>query len=531
MSYTCNLFTPAERVACNPNPCSHNGVCTDIGDNLFSCNCDGTGYTGPECNVLLINTPDIPALAVNSPVDISFSSQPDTDFTLMIKVDDSKSIKVVPLNVTFSQRLTNQNVSITASNPGLYKIEYEVSDNSLNYQPIPPVTVLVSNNDSGLSDYFDRHRLEHGLLEPGCCAASETELELEFRCPANGNKLVLQSTCGWVTKRKDLPHTSGIIFSQYDGFDMPIAIAGAKFEPLGTSINLQSLNKFEFQSGCVSCSTGSVGRVSRQSCQAERISINDIQKFLRHESLAHTYLSQSMSLVPKWFRLKAVPSNRSYDAHSYMVNLVHPSELLQFQECNELATLNNDLHSLMVYAGSIEAKLNGEKIQLKSNDYSSMCFAVDLCKGIFSPLHLTIPSTAHSMIETFDFMQDLKDKGWDIIISYLIISNSSILDNVPHYSYWNGKEFYSPDLPIPYMVTKVSFNKNLSKNNVIEANWKFLGNITWLYEDFNDVSTIYHIPCLYINSKKGLSQMWQNTAFKNHSRDIASYATKTTFTE
>ena len=472
-------------------------MCTDIGGNMFLCDCVGTGYTGLQCNVLLINKADIPPLSVNSPVDVLFSSQPDSDFTLRIKVDDRNSVKVVPSSVTFSQQLTSQNISIVASTPGLYKIEFEVNDNSLNYQPIPPITVLVSNDDSGQSDYFDRHELERGLLQSGCCEASETQLRLQFRCPSDGNELVLKSTCGWVTKQ--LPQTVGIIFSEYDDFDMPVAIAGAKFQTTATTINLQSLNTFEFQSGCIACTIGSVGHVFGPSCQAERISINDIQKFLTHESLAHTYLSQSMSLIPEWFRLKTLLSNRSHDVYSYMVDLVYPNDMGRFQDCSELTALNNDLYSVMLYAGSLEVKLNEEKMQIMSDDYTSMCFAVDLCKGVSSPLYITIPSSVHSTIETFDFMQDFKVKGWEIIISYLVISNSSILDEVPHHNYWNGSQLYSPILSTPHMVTKVSFNKSLSNDNDIDsdikADWSFLGNITWLYEDFDNVSKFMFAKC------------------------------------
>ncbi len=34
---------------CNPNPCFNNVPCTDgIGD--YTCNCDGTGYRGKNCD-------------------------------------------------------------------------------------------------------------------------------------------------------------------------------------------------------------------------------------------------------------------------------------------------------------------------------------------------------------------------------------------------------------------------------------------------------------------------------------------------
>ncbi len=36
---------------CSPNPCKNSGVCSDDGIS-FSCNCDGTGYTGDTCETI-----------------------------------------------------------------------------------------------------------------------------------------------------------------------------------------------------------------------------------------------------------------------------------------------------------------------------------------------------------------------------------------------------------------------------------------------------------------------------------------------
>jgi len=492
----CYLFYFLERQACNPNPCNHNGKCTDTGGSMFVCNCDGTGYTGPKCNTLLINTPDIPTLTVNAPMEFSLSAQPVDDFTLSIEVDDRKSIKVEPSSLTFSQQLTNQNISITASSPGLYKIEYQVGDDSLNYIPVPSVTILVSDDDSGQSNYFDRHGIERGLLQSGCCKASESQLKLQFRCPFDDNKLILRSTCGWETKLD--PQTTGIIFSYYDGFDMPIAIAGAKFKSQESNFHLRSINAFEFQSGCIPCNFGIIGNVDETTC-AERISVNDIQKFLKFESLAHTYLHQSMSLIPDWVRLKPVMSNRSHDEHSYMVDLVHSDNLVKMQDCNELSALSNGLHSVMIFTGSLNVTLNRVTKNLESSNYLGICFATNLCKGVTSPLYISIPNHIHtiSLIEEFDFMHNLKSKGWDIIIKSLVISKNSVVTDFPQHIYWNGSHNFSPVLSALYssnMVTRVSFNKTFSDNNDnLKADWSFVGSITWVYTDFDRVSQIHYI--------------------------------------
>ena len=63
-----------------------------------------------------------------------------------------------------------------------------------------------------------------------------------------------------------------------------------------------------------------------------------------------------------------------------------------------------------------------------------------------SPLYITIPNNAQSVLESFQFMQDLKGKGWTTYISSLAISNSTI-DVEPHSksSYWNGIQYFQPD--------------------------------------------------------------------------------------
>lgn len=43
-----NLFLPLS-VRCVPNPCEHSGRCSQTWD-TFSCNCNGTGYTGATCH-------------------------------------------------------------------------------------------------------------------------------------------------------------------------------------------------------------------------------------------------------------------------------------------------------------------------------------------------------------------------------------------------------------------------------------------------------------------------------------------------
>ena len=479
------MYHITERELCFPNPCEHDGICSTTEDNSFVCNCDGTGYTGEICDVLLINTPDISGLMVNSPLNFSLFSQPDRTFVLELVPDNKDVIIIEPSSVMFSQMLTEHNISMTATQPGLYKLEYKVKDDSLNYQPIPPATILVSDNDTGTS-YCEERNITCGLIQPGCCPASETLLDLEFKCPSSDNELLLTSTCGWVTK--GTKHSAGVIFSSIDGFNMPVAIAGAQFFPQTTHIDLQGLTTFEFNHGCVLCAGNS-------NCQIERLSVNLVQDFLKYDSLAFTYLYQSMQLTPSWLKLQVLPSDRIHDFRSYLVYLVYSDALNRVQECNGLNALTDGLYSILVYTGSLEVMLDEEMRQYKSNG-STICFATNLCEGSNSPLYISIPDDAHEVLDSFSFMSDLRSKGWNIIINNVILSDVNIilpLDEAVQYSYWDGMDYFSPNLQNPNIITEAEFIKSFSGDTGIQASWKFSGNVQLFHDDFNDVCASIHV--------------------------------------
>ena len=125
------LFS-TEKQLCYPNPCKHNGTCIETEEGTFACECDGVGYTGKTCEVLLIDVPEFSALAVNSPIEVPFSSYPDRDFVLYLEPDDRDSLKVRPKSMMFSQTHTHYNVTVRAKKPGRYILKYTVKDKTLN---------------------------------------------------------------------------------------------------------------------------------------------------------------------------------------------------------------------------------------------------------------------------------------------------------------------------------------------------------------------------------------------------------------
>ena len=481
-----HYYITTERELCFPNPCEHNGSCSIIEENTYVCDCDGTRYTGETCNVLLIDTPDLSGLTANAPTSVTFSAYSDREFELMLISDD---LVIEPSVLLFSQMQTQHNVSITATQPGLYTLGYEIPDDTLNYHPIPSVSILVTDETN--TSYCEERNITCGLMQSGCCSANEAQLDLDFKCPSNDNKLLLKSTCGWVSERNSIPlHSTGIIFSSIDGFDMPVAIAGARFFPQPSQIYLDNINRMQFSSGCTVC-------VADGNCETERLSVNTVQEFLTYDALAFTYLHQSMELIPRWLTLQVLQSERILDFRSYVVQLYYSNALSEVQGC-KLTSLTDGLYSVLVYTGNLEIML--ETTQYVSNE-SSVCFAVNLCEGSASPLYVDMSDVPQKVPDQFEFMRDLRSRGWDVIIKNIIISDTNsipdpVSDQTSQYSYWNGIEHFSPNLQNPNMITEVEFTKSFMGDTGIEAIWSFYGDVYWYHKDFNGVHTI----CLLSNT-------------------------------
>ena len=452
-----------------------------IDETAFACDCDGVGYTGETCDILLINAPEFSALTVNSPIKFSMSSSPDREFTLELISDDRKSLKVIPSSMKFSQTLTHYNITVKAKKPGKYTLIYKVSDQTLRYQPILPATILVTNGTVEKSNYFDKYGVKLGILKPGCCS-SETLFNIQ--CPSSKDSpLFLKSTCGWT--EKGTFHSPGIIFSSDNSFDMPIAIAGAKIRQRKSDIDLLSLSKEEFENDCIACNDGN--------CDVIPVSLNNVQSFLYHESLTSTYFYYSSKLIPKWLKLNAIPSNRTHDIHSYTVDLVSSDYLKTIAECLKFTTVSDGLYSVMLYSGSLRAKVAKELVQFQSNGSSVFCFAVNLCKGSSSPLYIAIPDKSQDVLQSVEFIRDLKIKGWTITVNSLVMSDSQIStsETVKPILYWNGKEFFTSHRQQPNIITSVDFNKHFSSNDTMQASWNFTGDVFWFHDNINKV-------CIYV---------------------------------
>ena len=204
------------------------------------------------------------------------------------------------------------NFTFTSKRSGRFLLNYRLSGESAsNFMQLQPSSVIVIDNQTlEASDYFTSRGLGRGLLQSGCCTA--LSFLLEYQCPLGLSTVKFNASCAWNLKGL---YSTGIVFSDNNGVNFPVAIGGIKF---GLNLDLSSLNVFELRDPSVPCSGNSVGRVNddteeslERACSVFKPCINDVLSFLELESLAYTYFYRSHQLLPQWLRFKCHFNNKS----------------------------------------------------------------------------------------------------------------------------------------------------------------------------------------------------------------------------
>ena len=127
---------------CQPNPCHHDGICSVVSEDQYSCDCANTGYKGTKCEVGYFNISDYPTIITNvisPPITIS-SSPPSSYITLHVS---NRDLEFVPSSLVFSRNISLvQSIRVTAQETGYYFITYSISGPSARDFILPEEDIL-----------------------------------------------------------------------------------------------------------------------------------------------------------------------------------------------------------------------------------------------------------------------------------------------------------------------------------------------------------------------------------------------------
>jgi len=395
---------------------------------------------------------------VQSPT-IQLAASPDEALT--IRMDGGGNLQVMPSKITITYPEKSAEFRIMGMQSGHFTLRYYLSgSNADSFARPAESSIFVSTGQSG-SNFRYAQSLEStpGILSESCCVP---DTAVYSECPMSTEKVELHSTCAW--ERSDQSYTtSGIVFSRYSDLSLPLSIIGINVT-LSRGSLLTELPQSPTSSACTPCDANRNNTVHPtlpfrpefENCYYYNFSTNDVEDFLTTRSLATTYLSRIRSLLPTWITFTPVPGgDTSFTNDDYVSSLVVPDDISGVTGCNEIIANEPGLYSVLRYGRPVLSILSRTQrlLYIPSRSAAPLCFAVNLCQGMTSPIFIQLTSApVQNSINTLSFLHPYKTRGWEFTIHSAAIFNTP--ESVPvNNTYWNGLELYQPlEPPIDLMM-------------------------------------------------------------------------------
>ena len=431
------------------------------------CDCDGTGYTGPQCQFGIIGAPPFPLLRIGQePSIVNYTAKPDNELRITLVQDDPNAVTFSPSPAVIVNPNVSASISITPLVSGLYRVAYILSGLDAFDFDIPQDSYLAITPEVAAPDYlyFINRDVMIGQLLPSCCTPA---VPIYTTCP-NGGSISVLSSCT-ISETMGTLLTEGIMFSTGNGLNLPMAIAGGRLRFLGNDILVDQLTSSE-RSDTLDCSLcgsldGNLGNVSDvlpSQCDAFVPAISDIKDFLSSEALAFTYFIESRPLIPSWLTLVPVDyPSRGFALNAYQVDLQREVVVNSIETCSNIPGTTTGLHSLLHYSGLLDVTITDlfSATYTPSDSNIPLCFAVNLCQGEVSAFHIGLPRSARQFLR-----DNLNLLGADFDIAGISLTRNEPLQifpsNLPVFTeqYWNGRNRFTPtpvDLDIAFTGTLV----------------------------------------------------------------------------
>ena len=440
---------------CDASPCENEGVCllieaTAVVDATFECNCTGTGYEGPTCNIGVVTTPTIPTLAENEMNSFDVSANPPSDIVIGLSGDSELSIE--PQSITLNPKKTKASFEVTGQRAGQYTLRYDLSGTvAADFEMPDSSAVLVSANRSEdrVNRYFRYQRVDPGLLIESCCEATDL---VYSECPMSTSSIQFRSSCSWASK--DSQHeTSGIVFAQYSSLILPLSISGINIGYADNSIT-SSLSEL---SSCTECTSNkgaflTASPLKTPDCYFYHFDAGDVEDMLKANSLANTFVDRLTQLLPPWF-VATVPTNEtdlsSFIDTDFAASLVEQEDVAGVGGCESVQADDPGLYIVLRYGRAFTVSVNQGSVRYvpsAATGGSPVCVAVNLCKDVESPVYLGLPVDVQPIVRQLPALALYDRENWQYSIESVALYSQEQETTVTD-MYWNGTELYSPEFP------------------------------------------------------------------------------------
>ena len=432
---------------CTPNPCSHGGTCSVIGDS-FICDCMGTNYTGLTCNTAVIYLPEIPSLTQYERHSVVVST--DLDIPQSLKILFLKAGVKRPLISLQLQTIRKNDMDyLRFEMAGIHTITYGlVPKNVFEVRP-SQLAIFVreeSEHSHELNIYFTTMKVKVGQLKESCCVLQD---ELSLTCPDSTQEVALKAACQW-KKDSNTYLAPGVIFAMGRSLSLPVSVAGYQYSQNGEGSLPPDISE------CTHCNSGepicTQHAPSDDDCYCYNFTGSDTQDFQNTRALGLTYMEQIQILMPEWLRIW-VNLNHSrftsqFSVYDYLAPVLQINNNIEKQAgCSKIVTMTSGVYSVLRYDKTLSAEINGQQYTSTENSNSRngndpMCFAVNLCQGISSPVYMQLSQSIQNILIT-EYLHNFTTKGWIIQLNTITVYRPKPFTPSVQ-KFWNGMKMVVP---------------------------------------------------------------------------------------
>lgn len=429
----------------------------------------------------IVSVSPIPTLAKGESFTVEVTAKPDD--SLFIFVRNSSNHEIARIRLT--SEVDTQSFVLTPNITGFDTLTYSHEGrDTRNFASIPASSFFVTNArvDVPSNEYFDHVRSPIGQLKEGCCKIVYRGLGT-----CNTDNIQLKSSCQWASGE-----SPGVIFVRARGFSLPYSVSGASVKSM--TITLPS-----GLPQCDGCSTRG-SPPSGQQCYQYNFTAGDTQNFLMVRALPLTYFTAISPMLPSWISSLTIdmelvnPNVTSFALYDSHTDLLYAQSVLGLKGCENLELKvpfrNRRKYSVLRYGRTITATVDGQVLSYPDPTSVDipMCFAVNLCQGTSSPLHIGLsPETASIVVS--ELLRQYTDSGWIVNIASVVLNNPGIITG----EYWNGIAFSEPSVGTFDFSMKAGVEASLQLGS-LAIEWKVTGKLLCQYEVS---SNILLSPCMF----------------------------------
>ena len=435
------FFFISESDPCSPNPCKNGGLCI-AEEGAFSCACSGTGYVGPTCGKPVVYLEYIPPITdgTDIPVTISTIARRKKRSTIKVTAKGSEKFKkTVKINLHPNEIRDETKV------PGkLGVVTVSLSNDDFKYEPNQRIVFVSEGNPN--TSYFQQLNLPNGQLKPSCCTPDIDNLEI--KCPASTQSVSLKSTCQWSTTNVGVTRSPGVVFAEGTNVSLPTSISGLRYRKKGTQdyINNLLILKRECRT-CDACENDLNGQ-----CYCYNITLADTLDLLHARALAFTYIGEIQNLLPSWLQMSVnldfaskISPLTDYDSFAPITN--QTESVSSIAGCSALTDLSGGIYSVLRHDKTLSITIDGTQYDYTENGDNvnpedPMCFVVDLCDGLSSPVHMQISQQVNDILVS-QYLRDFTSRQWNIRLNTASVSRSGV-ERKSSVAFWNGVDLIAP---------------------------------------------------------------------------------------